>query len=419
MATDSRRGGDRGPHHSPQAAADDFLFHLYRGSDMLMQDRVMEAKEELEQALAQQPQDAKSQDLLAGVYFRMGFYPRAIEIWERLVAAYPRDATLRVNLALAFFKTGQGDTALHHVNEALRVQPDHARAWGYLGLIRWRLGQLEDAREAFLRGGQASMAKRMEEAIATASGQVPAVTDDAMAHADAEFAESHEDAARQIASPAPAVAASPAAPDERSAASEAAAPTDMNATVEAAAPAFVVDQRGRLHIASEGPLVLRPAALSALQSPGDQEPVQRRSGGETLDELLGGTLPFARVAGPLRAFSASWSSAGRAHAVSIEPGQVLFAVESALVGFSDALEYDSASLSLAGRRLELIQLHGETAGEAAFHVRGGVQSFVADGEAMVEVMPDSLLGWIGRLFPQVHAERDTLLLRGTGRVLVH
>ncbi|MAC28818.1 MAG: hypothetical protein CMH59_20435, partial [Myxococcales bacterium] len=144
---------------------DDFLYHLYRGSSMLLQDQVVEAKEELERALALQPQDAKSQDLLAGVYFRLGVYPRAIEIWRRLVDAYPKEPTLRVNLALALFKTGQADDALEHVHEALRIQPDHERAWGYLGLIHWRLGQLEAARDAFLRGGQASMARRMEEAL--------------------------------------------------------------------------------------------------------------------------------------------------------------------------------------------------------------------------------------------------------------
>ena len=117
---------------------DDFLFHLYRGSSMLMDDDVVQAKEELEQAMASNPQDARGQGLLAGVYFRLGHYPRAIELWERLVAAYPKDTTLRVNLALVLFKTGQSDDAGAHLHEALRLSPEHARAWGYLGLIQWR-----------------------------------------------------------------------------------------------------------------------------------------------------------------------------------------------------------------------------------------------------------------------------------------
>lgn len=153
---------------------EDFLYHLYRGSTLLLQDDVHSAKEELEQALALQPQDAKSQDLLAGVYFRLGVYPRAITIWKQLTAAFPDDPTLRVNLGLALFKTGQSEAALDHVREALRIQPNHARAWGYLGLIHWRRHELAEARDAFLRGGQASMARRMQEALEEESGSFEA-----------------------------------------------------------------------------------------------------------------------------------------------------------------------------------------------------------------------------------------------------
>ena len=45
-------------------AAEDFLFHLYRGSELLEDNRVGEAKEELERALAFQPQDVEGQGLL-------------------------------------------------------------------------------------------------------------------------------------------------------------------------------------------------------------------------------------------------------------------------------------------------------------------------------------------------------------------
>src|SRR5688572_14235254 len=155
---------------APTHADEEFLYHLYRGSELLMEDRVVEAKEELELALRVQPQDAKGQDLLAGVYFRLGVYPRAIEIWNGLVGAYARDSTLRVNLALALLKTGQPGDALDHLHTALQIEPDHDRAWGYLGLVHWRLGRFNEAREAFLRGGQASMARRMEEVLASTSG---------------------------------------------------------------------------------------------------------------------------------------------------------------------------------------------------------------------------------------------------------
>ncbi|MEM7517090.1 MAG: tetratricopeptide repeat protein, partial [Planctomycetota bacterium] len=128
-----------------------------------------DAKEELERALALQPQDAKSQDLLAGVYYRLGVYPRAIELWAGLVEAMPKEPALRVNLALVLIKTGQGERAREHLRVALDLQPDHGRAWGYLGLIHFREGRLREAQEAFMRGGQEAMVRRVEEALAQTS----------------------------------------------------------------------------------------------------------------------------------------------------------------------------------------------------------------------------------------------------------
>ena len=82
-------------------AQEDFLFHLYRGSELLQENRVLEAKEELEFALTMQPSDPKGQDLLGAVYFRLGLYPRAIQIYEALEHGFPNDASIKVNLALS------------------------------------------------------------------------------------------------------------------------------------------------------------------------------------------------------------------------------------------------------------------------------------------------------------------------------
>src|SRR5215472_3922589 len=76
-------------------ANEDFLFHLYRGSELLQDNRVLEAKSELEHALTLQPRDPKGQDLLAVVYFRIGLYPRAIQIYESLKHESPDEPSLR------------------------------------------------------------------------------------------------------------------------------------------------------------------------------------------------------------------------------------------------------------------------------------------------------------------------------------
>ncbi len=158
-------------HSVPPASAEstrdvvqeDFLFHLYRGSELLQENRVLEAKEELEFALTVQPLDAKGQDLLGTVYFRLGLYPRAIQIYEALEPQFPRDTSIKINLALAYLKTGQAEPARRVLNAAVSLQPEHKRAWGYLGLALQKLGEFEQAQAAFERGGHALMARRVLE----------------------------------------------------------------------------------------------------------------------------------------------------------------------------------------------------------------------------------------------------------------
>src|ERR1700722_3404084 len=168
-ATDERRhapsGGlaTMGAQSTRDVVHEDFLFHLYRGSELLQENRVLEAKEELEFALTMQPSDPKGQDLLGAVYFRLGHYPRAIQIYEALEQAFPSDASIKVNLALSYLKTGQPEPARRTLHEATRINPEHRRAWGYLGLALQKIGELEQAQIAFERGGHPMMARRITE----------------------------------------------------------------------------------------------------------------------------------------------------------------------------------------------------------------------------------------------------------------
>ncbi len=161
---------------SPGADVDpadaDFLFHLYRGSELLRDNKVSEAKDEIEHALKMQPRDSLGQDLLARVYFRLGLYPRAIALYEAMVSDYPHEVSPRVNVALCYLKTGQPDLARQHLEQAVTADPTRIRAWGYLGLAFERLGDLEKARAAFERGGHHAMARRVDDTIAARSATV-------------------------------------------------------------------------------------------------------------------------------------------------------------------------------------------------------------------------------------------------------
>ncbi len=442
----SKSPGPRPTRGATSATSEDFLYHLYRGSDMLMQNRVGEAKDELERALAYQPQDAKSQDLLAGVYFRLGVYPRAIEIWERLVAAYPKDVTLRVNLALALFKTGQGDEALTHVNAALRIQPDHERAWGYLGLINWRRGRFEAARDAFLRGGQATMARRMEDVLARSKDGAGAPGDTAqLDHDEREMRSAAEEALAQLdegkplpmavdgatneGRPAgswrtvepgeevlPRAVAGAAAPLER--------PTPLSAALERWAAfnpegeTLCVGPRGQLFAKSAQGIYARAEGVTAARGRLRTSPVKRRARGRDLDMLLGGAdRPILRWTGPVEAIVVAPSGTSF-EAVALD-GEVLYVVESCLFAFDEALSFESATLPLTGDPVAVTQLHGK--GTAILCVAGPPQVLVVDEGAEVHVDPARLLGWTGRLFPTPGSGGDgtpALALRGDGAVLV-
>jgi hypothetical protein len=145
---------------------EDFLYHLYRGSELLQDNCVPQAKEELERALKLQPQDTEGQGLLGVVYFRLGLYPRAIEIYEEIIKACPNEVSPRVNLGLCYLKTGQSHLARDVLEEVIQRVPDHLRAWGYLGLTFERLGELAKAEAAFERAGQPNLARRMQRLLA-------------------------------------------------------------------------------------------------------------------------------------------------------------------------------------------------------------------------------------------------------------
>jgi hypothetical protein len=143
-------------------AGEDFLFHLYRGSELLQDNHVEQAKEELERALKLQPRDSEGQGLLGVVYFRLGMYPRAIQIYEDLIRSWPHEITPKVNLSLCYLKTGQQHQAREVLEDVIQREPQHVRAWGYYGLALERLGELAKAQAAFERAGQPQLARRMQ-----------------------------------------------------------------------------------------------------------------------------------------------------------------------------------------------------------------------------------------------------------------
>ncbi|HEY5957679.1 MAG TPA: tetratricopeptide repeat protein [Polyangiaceae bacterium] len=144
-----------------EIASEDFLYHLSRGSELLKENRVEDAKVALELALSLQPLDLRGQGLLGVVYFRLGLYPRAIEIYRQIVEALDEEISPKVNLSLCYVKTGQHHAARELLEEVVRREPEHHRAWAYLGLVFQFQRDYAKAESAFERARQPSMAERM------------------------------------------------------------------------------------------------------------------------------------------------------------------------------------------------------------------------------------------------------------------
>jgi hypothetical protein len=366
---------------------EEFLYHLSRGSEFLVANRVGEAKEELERALVVQPRDAKGQDLLAGVYFRLGVYPRAIELWASLVLQHPEDVPLRVNLGLSLLKTAQIDEAIVHLTRAVEMDPAHARAWGYLGLALWRAGKLDRAREAFVRGGQASMARRMDEMLSsTGAGSIASPSLSILPPGPEPSVWSSDAGERVRAQP----------PTREEAATKPPAEGVARWQCEGGA-ALSHTESGLLLIAPrEDDVLASRARLIALrgQHDGRAAAVRIAPGGQA-------------VAAPL--------PGNEVHIVALAHDEILYVVERHLLAYEARAGGEARPLDGAGTSLRMVQLRGSAS--VALCTPGRPIALRADGDGCV-IDPARLVGWSGRLFPATTDGGDGLVLRGAGLVLV-
>ncbi|HEX9296994.1 MAG TPA: tetratricopeptide repeat protein [Polyangiaceae bacterium] len=441
-------------------ATEDFLFHLYRGSELLQDNRVHEAKEELEQALRLQPRDAKGQDLLAVVYFRLGLYPRAIEIYEELMREFPRDGALTQNLALCYLKTGQPDKARTLLENLVLSQPDHLRAWAYLGLVHERLGDYEKARTAFERGQQPGMARRMEDLLAIAapprSLSVPAPYSVPGTSEPKPPPEAFHDLDRESTLVGlPTVAATSAVPPPPPLPTEslpsppqsAPPPTSRNGPAAvsfdeglANAPSFAPISRVSVGAPAASALaevatlsqLTRESMLAFPQEPGlaalsnglvlvhvqasfaarlsgihlmaadahgfKGTALARKMRNRSLDEPLGGhDSPLVSLAGH-GYLALAPSRDERLLAFQME-GDFLFLREAILVGFEESLTYENGRLAaFEGEAVALVQLRGR--GGVVLRTKGAVIATEVRTDKSAVLVREAILGWAGRLLPR-------------------
>lgn len=418
---------------------DEFLFHLYRGSELLKDDQVYEAKGELERAIALQPRDVEGQSLLGVVYFRLGHYPRAIQIYEDLVRARPAEVAPRVNLALCYLKTGQVASARTLFEEIVHHRPDHLRAWGYLGLAHQRMGDLDKAAVAFDRAGRTELAARLRAARAPLPHEGPPSVPPPSLSGVMEIAQEDASAALTApALPADSTEMDRLPPSRRGGfpapapATRVSLPASMSQSIQSAALVFPEDPRVVLHeggsvlaridrsfhLRADCVRALLPEGAGALRSSALPRPGRGLAGD---DGFVGLFSPFSTIEGRGRLV------------LGVPPtfmpflapldGEALYVREDRLVGFDGSIAHHLGRLSVAeNESAGLMQLSG--AGFVVLAIRGPLTALEVLPERPVQLRADRLVGWVGRLLghsvPRSEAPggvNGLVALSGTGAVL--
>lgn len=85
--------------------------------------------------------DEKNPDLLAkigNIYYDTQQYSVAIDYYQRALKAKPADASVRTDMATAYWYTGSADTAISEFNRALADEPNKPNALFNLGIVQWQ-----------------------------------------------------------------------------------------------------------------------------------------------------------------------------------------------------------------------------------------------------------------------------------------
>ncbi|MBV8037733.1 tetratricopeptide repeat protein [Roseateles sp.] len=112
-----------------------------------------QAVEQVEQALARTPDDLQLRFALGVMRMELGERAKAMAIFKRLTQDFPDLADPYNNLAVLHAAAGELDEAKAALEQALRLQPEHAQAQENLGDVLTRL-----ALRAYQRAQKAALA---------------------------------------------------------------------------------------------------------------------------------------------------------------------------------------------------------------------------------------------------------------------
>ena len=99
------------------------------------------ADKQAEPLLAQLQTDSNNPDLLAkigNIYYDTQQFPPAIEYYQRSLKNRPGDASVRTDMATAYWYAGNPDTAITEFKRALADEPNKPNTLFNMGVVQWQ-----------------------------------------------------------------------------------------------------------------------------------------------------------------------------------------------------------------------------------------------------------------------------------------
>ncbi len=367
-----------------------------------MSNKLVEAKSEIEQALDMQPDDERGQSMLAGAYFRLGMYPLAIEIYEKLLKRHTGDLILHLNLGLSLLRAQQPAKALVYLRPIVEQQPEHARAWTYLGAAYWHLGQLQDAHRAFVLANRHDLASRvkthmerledshtsdtLEERLRKLSGTIPQLALGSIPP------ESWPRLAKHTAVSGVRPRHSSELPQTTPGQSSERMPSeDPWGVSRAAKTPVVIAPDGSLRISTcTRPTYARTEQILAIEGDLQVQRLAWRVFGRPAAHRKESQPSMAQLRGSARVVIAKPVSR-TFHQVEI-CNQVLLVREDSVTAFAGTLEYEHTYLPM-NEDITMLQLRGT--GSVVLTLEQGLSQLSVHREQPVQIKPSALIGWIG------------------------